>query len=628
MLRNLLDSVMGYKLKKKTFLNNKCKDELPVRTIQKVRGILLDLGVFTIEEIWKSSSGKFYSVLLNAPDSNIRANGKGTTPEYALASAYGEFMERLQNQVLSHFDYDFEESVEQYLGFYHSPDEKMVRISDLREAIPRNLNSVYKPLDFIPKNSKEYLIDISNEIPGNNGKNLLSVPYYSVNHNKLVYLPVTFLKYYYGSNGMCAGNTPEEAIVQGICEILERYVNKKILLENIIPPIIPKDYLKKFKTQYAMIKRIESTGMYKVLIKDCSLGRKFPVVALILINTKTNSYFVKIGSHPFFEIALERCLIELLQGRDISRFHGLSQFKYFSNLEKRKINTKNNIESIFVQGSGCYPNSFFKEGYSYSLDGFSHGVFISNKEILKYLTDFIKTFSFDILVRDVSFLGFPSYFIVVPGMSEIFWYNRKEYKNIGMKRRVRKIIRELAKCNNNELRMVIDFMDNEGVSNSKTLADLTGLPVKESFPWEKIKYNIFLSSAHYRLDNIGKAYEYINKYVEYFGSVSKEDGQGLSYYRCVRDYFSILLETKDKKVACKFLAPIYGKARVEDVLRDLKNRQNVFNYYEKLSCWNCKQCNLKEHCHYEGIKQLHMKLKREMKKNYIDQMNLRDVFKF
>jgi hypothetical protein len=111
---------------------------------------------------------------------------------------------------------------------------------------------------------------------------------------------------------MCAGNTREEALLQGISEIIERYVNYKILEGSIIPPTIPEEYLKKFPPQYYMIQTFMKTSNYKLIVKDCSLNEGFPAVGIVVIDSQHQKYFWGLGAHPVFEIALERTLTELL----------------------------------------------------------------------------------------------------------------------------------------------------------------------------------------------------------------------------------------------------------------------------------------------------------------------------
>lgn len=75
----------------------------PLETVNKIRGILSNIGILTKDNHTKNN--KFFSFRTNIayPDLdsfNYGTNGKGTTYEYSLASGYAEFLERLQNNLL------------------------------------------------------------------------------------------------------------------------------------------------------------------------------------------------------------------------------------------------------------------------------------------------------------------------------------------------------------------------------------------------------------------------------------------------------------------------------------------------------------------------------------------------
>lgn len=80
----------------------------------------------------------------------------------------------------------------------------------------------------------------------------------------------------YGSHGMCAGNTQYEALVQGLCEIFERYVMKTVLEGQIALPDIPEEYIMRFEKIYNMFKNIQQDNHYIVKLKDASLGGIYP----------------------------------------------------------------------------------------------------------------------------------------------------------------------------------------------------------------------------------------------------------------------------------------------------------------------------------------------------------------
>ncbi len=69
----------------------------PRDTIHKIRNILHDLGILTAE-IWQQNNvNGYHSLNMPIVGTNLFTNGKGTSQEYALASAYAEMVERLQN---------------------------------------------------------------------------------------------------------------------------------------------------------------------------------------------------------------------------------------------------------------------------------------------------------------------------------------------------------------------------------------------------------------------------------------------------------------------------------------------------------------------------------------------------
>ena len=66
-----------------------------------------------------------------------------------------------------------------------------------------------------------------------------------------------------------------------------------------------------------------------------------------------------------------------------------------------------------------YFNSLFSDQESYAFSGFEHPVARSDDEDLAYVVGKVNELGFDMYVRDVSYLGFPSYHVYIPGMSEV-----------------------------------------------------------------------------------------------------------------------------------------------------------------------------------------------------------------
>ena len=67
-----------------------------------------------------------------------------------------------------------------------------------------------------------------------NNKTYTYIPYYSVKNKEIQYIPDKLFSYLYDTNGMCAGNSKEEALIEGLSEILERYAAIKIFKEKYV----------------------------------------------------------------------------------------------------------------------------------------------------------------------------------------------------------------------------------------------------------------------------------------------------------------------------------------------------------------------------------------------------------
>lgn len=169
-------------------------------------------------------------------------NGKGASAKACLASALGEYFERLS---CNYFFADF------YLGeefanaeFVHYPNEKWFAIDDSSEPLDKmhaelmdkTLWDYYDPDRVL---TPQHIVDTNS---GSGERGICAVPYVRQRDQKTVYLPVNIIGNLYVSNGMSAGNTQNEARVQGLSEVFERYVKNKIIAEGICLPEVRRQY--------------------------------------------------------------------------------------------------------------------------------------------------------------------------------------------------------------------------------------------------------------------------------------------------------------------------------------------------------------------------------------------------
>src|SRR5699024_2308153 len=254
-----------------TFIPGK---DLPLEeTIANMSAILAGLGMKIEIASWRNIVPNVWSLhIRDAQSPMCFTNGKGSTKERALASALGEFIERLN----CNFFYNG-----QFWGqgianaeFVHYPDEKWFKLGQEGELPTETLDEycleIYNPDDEL---LSTHLYDTNS---GNTERGICSLPFVRHSDGEVVYFPSNLIENLYLSNGMSAGNTLAEAQVQCLSEIFERAVKKRIIEQEIALPDVPRAVLEKYPDIVEGIEALEAQG-FPVLIKDASLGGRFPV---------------------------------------------------------------------------------------------------------------------------------------------------------------------------------------------------------------------------------------------------------------------------------------------------------------------------------------------------------------
>lgn len=402
------------------------KESDPQQTVLKVRDILRSLDIYP-EETWNQrisangSESNAFSLRLHADAFGMSTNGKGSTREYALASAYGEFMERLQNMFLLPTERISREAMK-YGGFLLFPDECLLTqdaVCNAKDAFSQGIVTDYYQGSFLLECRKKERMQVLCDY-GADGSDpeemLVAWPFYSVKENRVVDIWQRYV-WMQGSNGMCAGNTPAEALVQGFSEIFERYAIAQVLSGNAVPPDIPQEEYLCYDTIRGIISEIESMGNYRILVKDCSLGKELPVCAVVLMDKEKKRYRASFGCHPSRPVAIERCLTELLQGYDPGDIRQSNARLIPIDRDCAQIDPYINLLNMFSNGMGVLPYGFFTDPPTSAYVPAKDVSGENNLQMLRQYVSLALTLSDDILIRDVSYLGFPAYMILIPGVS-------------------------------------------------------------------------------------------------------------------------------------------------------------------------------------------------------------------
>lgn len=180
-------------------------------------------------------------------------------------------------------------------------------------------------------------------------RGIVAMPYVRQSDQTTVYIPQSIIANLYVSNGMSAGNSKFEARVQGLSEVFERHIKNKIIAEAISLPLIPAEVMARFPTIQAAIAKLEQEG-FPILAYDASLGGKYPVICVILLNPNNGTCFASFGAHPRFQVALERTVTELLQGRSLKDLDVFTPPSF----NHEDVAEHANLETHFIDSSGLF----------------------------------------------------------------------------------------------------------------------------------------------------------------------------------------------------------------------------------------------------------------------------------
>lgn len=603
----------------------------PFYTINNIREILYQSGIFVSE--YSDSHDEFHHSHLWIANEGlshlkISTNGKGRSPEFSLASAYAELMERLQNNLkfygekycTENFlktlpkDSEFRKRIEQddlVLHYESFHDEKYIRIHEL---ISDEDSACFKLF------SEENINFLKQKIDLNLSE--LCVPYYNIGKNKLEYLPVKNEKT--GSNGMCAGNSPEEALVQGICEVFERYVLKKVLLHDVVLPQIPLEAYKNTIIYDKIVKLRENKNL-EVIILDGSLGIGLPVIGCLIIDKTSQKYRLEMGGATDPEIALERCLTEHFQGyRPIEFMNNLHNRNYYpkrSEIETKYINFYHQMISGDAEMN--MPTWIYKEP-SYHFKELFYIKGENHKEELKELLEILRKNHFELLVRDNSILSFPAFHIYIPNMSEVFSLLNDDDVYVGVKLfDFQTKLYHLKKQSKEDIHELAKFIDQ---IYGKVRSDFWNIKAEflynTSLEIEEIKPFLFLANLFYYAGNIEKAIDYIDMFIH--AESTKDPEADLKYFHCAKQYIELLQIFESKTINLK-LKQLFDSAIVDEVSEDLSNPEESLKYYDLPTCFECEICPIKSDCRYFDVMKVVKKIQEHSIKN-IDQMNLKYIF--
>ena len=452
------------------------KDASLESSIATLQAKLVALNIHVIEQSWLNEIEGIWSVhVIDSECTRLFTNGKGASQLAARASALGEYFERLStNYFWTHF----------YLGeavankdFVHYPQEKWFKVNSKKwpkELLTPELQTFYNPEGTVPASN---LIDLNS---GNANRGICAIPYTRLRDEFVTYFPVNLIGNLYVSNGMSAGNTMMEARTQALAEIFERDIKYKIIREGICLPDVPETVINRFPKIAAGIKGLRDAG-YGILVKDASLGGKNPVMCVTLLHPQDQGCFASFGAHPRFEVALERALTELLQGRAIDNLKGFAA----PGFDMDEIADSQNLEIHFVDSSGVISWDFLRCTPDYEFVDWNFGA--TTQEDYDWCVNTIHALGKDMYIADFTHLGVYACRILVPGMSEIYPVEELEWANNTVGNLVRPYVLKLQDLSKQESAELLAVLLDLDIADDLPVTMLIGLCADANTAWVDLR---------------------------------------------------------------------------------------------------------------------------------------------
>lgn len=569
------------------------KDAALEESIEKFQQKMTALGFHIEEASWLNPVPNVWSVHIRDRDCpQCFSNGKGASRKAALASALGEYFERLST---NYFFADF------YLGqgishgdFVHYPTEKWFPIED--EAMPpmemmsEDLWHYFDPNDEL---TPELLVDMQS---GNYDRGIVAMPYVRQSDNQTIYIPQSIIANLYVSNGMSAGNTKFEARVQGLSEVFERYVKNKIIREAISLPEIPQDVMARFPSIQASIAKLEEEG-FPIYAFDASLGGKYPVICVVLLNPNNGTCFASFGAHPNFQVALERTVTELLQGRSLKDLDVFAP-PSFNNEE---VAEHANLETHFIDSSGLISWDLFKKSADFEFADWDFSG-TTQAEYDNLMTIFREEEK-EVYIMDYQHLDVYACRIIVPGMSDIYPADDLIYANNNAGMDWREILLDLPNFHHDEetYAELLAELDAQDIDDATRIREFIGIVAPKNSGWTTLRVGELKSMLHLALKEWEQALDWANWTLNMNSSVFS--AQRARYYRALINVLELHLDENREPAQYRAVFekmygveavnaawaavaengnPFYDLPASDETLENFAEHQALLKAYEKL----------------------------------------------
>jgi ribosomal protein S12 methylthiotransferase accessory factor len=231
------------------------------------------------------------------------------------------------------------------------------------------------------------------------------------------------------------------------------------------------------------------------------------------MNPRTGGVFASFGAHPSFEVALERSLTELLQGRSFEGLNDLPPPTFVS----EAVTEPNNFVEHFIDSSGIISWRFFsaKSDYAFVERDFTSKSDKANMDEAETLFTILNGIDKESYVAVYDQLGATACRILVPGYSEVYPIEDLIWDNTNKALLFRSDILNILSLDDASLVKLLDRLENSELDEYGDIATLIGIEFDENTVWGQLTVLELKLLIHLALRQFEAAQELVGAFLQY-----------------------------------------------------------------------------------------------------------------
>jgi ribosomal protein S12 methylthiotransferase accessory factor len=236
-------------------------------------------------------------------------------------------------------------------------------------------------------------------------------------------------------------------------------------------------------------------------------------MCVTLMNPRTGGVFASFGAHPSLEVALERSLTELLQGRSFEGLNDLPQPTFESNA----VTEPNNFVEHFIDSSGIVSWRFFsaKADFEFVEWDFSSQGDDANAQEAATLFGILQDLGKEVYTAVYDQLGAVACRILVPGYSEVYPVEDLVWDNTNKALLFRADVLNLHRLDDASLEALLERLDNNELDEYSDIATLIGIEFDENTEWGQLTVLELKLLIHLALKQLENAHDLVQAFLQY-----------------------------------------------------------------------------------------------------------------